>query len=120
MPILLALCLLGIIVLLSTLRSAPRSASHTPLCLERYTQVVVLLQAGQKLEALAQAALIHCEHVRAEAIKLVERSRPFTPKVSAGDSASLASCDTVVGSLIDQMTTHLDRHPASVNGCCAR
>jgi hypothetical protein len=76
---------------------------------------MVLLQAGQKLEALAQAALIRCEHVRAEAIKLVERSQPFTAGVRADERPVLVRRDTVLGLLCDQMATHLDRQAGGHN-----
>jgi hypothetical protein len=53
------------------------SPSPEPECLEAFKEVMVLLQAGNKAEALARAVLIRCEHVRVQALKLVERSRRF-------------------------------------------
>jgi hypothetical protein len=76
---LVALALFGITMLSCALYSTHRP-SHPPTlaCLERYKEVIVLLQAGNDLEARAHAVLIPCEHVRIQALRLVERSRPLT------------------------------------------
>jgi hypothetical protein len=75
---LVALALFGIAMLSCVLCSAHRPApSPTLACLERYKEVIVLLQAGNDLEARAHAVLIPCEHVRIQALRLIERSRPL-------------------------------------------
>ena len=76
---LVALALLGIVMSTCALCSASRpSPPPTLACLERYKEIIVLLQAGNDLEARAHAVLIHCEHVRIQALRLIERSRPLT------------------------------------------
>jgi hypothetical protein len=76
---LIALALLGIVMSTCALYSASRPTPPPPLaCLERYKEIIVLLQAGNALEARAHAVLIHCEHVRIQALRLIERSRPLT------------------------------------------
>jgi hypothetical protein len=52
--------------------------------LERLKKVTVLLQASQTLEARAQAMLINCEHIRIQALILIERSQPVRLFVSSG------------------------------------
>jgi hypothetical protein len=52
-----------------------------PQCRMAYGEVIALLQAGQKCEARRHAALIRCDHMRSEALKLVERSRPLCPEL---------------------------------------
>jgi hypothetical protein len=75
---LIALALLGFIMSTCALCSASRPAPPPTLaCLERYKEILVLLQAGNALEARAHAVLIHCEHVRIQALRLIERSRPL-------------------------------------------
>jgi hypothetical protein len=76
---LVALALFGVAMLSCALCSTHRPF-HPPTlaCLERYKEVIVLLQAGNDLEARAHAVLIPCEHVRIQALRLVERSRPLT------------------------------------------
>jgi hypothetical protein len=59
-----------------------QSPPFTPACLERYQEIIVLLQAGESLEARSQSVLIRCEHVRIQALRLVERSRPLDAAVS--------------------------------------
>ena len=54
-------------------RSIPLSSNQ---CLERFKNVTVLLQASQTLEARSQAMLISCEHIRIQALVLIERSQP--------------------------------------------
>ena len=77
---LVALALFGVAMLSCALYSAHRPADPPTLaCLERYKEVIVLLQAGNDLEARAHAVLIACEHVRIQALRLIERSRPLTP-----------------------------------------
>jgi hypothetical protein len=66
------------------------SAAPDPPCTRAYEEVIVLLQAGRKPEALTRAVLIRCEHMRSEALKLVERSRHLARVVDAGDWGGLA------------------------------
>jgi hypothetical protein len=74
----LALALVGASLLACSLCGARRWATApSPCCLDHYKEVLVLLQAGEALQAQARAALIRCEHVRAQALKLAEHSRPF-------------------------------------------
>ena len=90
---LLSVALLGVAMLTCTLCSVPRRAAQpTAGCLNHYKEVIVLLQGGQKLEARARAMLIRCEHVRIQALTLIERSRPFTPP-AAGWDCDLPDCD---------------------------
>jgi hypothetical protein len=79
----LALVLLGVAMLLCAhlLAAGNLAALPTSECLEQYKEVLVLLQAGEGLQARARAALIRCEHVRIQALKLAERTRPLTPTV---------------------------------------
>jgi hypothetical protein len=73
---LIALALLGAAMLTCTTSSARRSVQRpTPLCLEQFKEVAVLLQAGQPLEARARAVLIRSEQARSQALKLIEHSR---------------------------------------------
>jgi hypothetical protein len=81
----LALALFGASMLaLCTCSARRRAAPPSSACLENYKEVLVLLQAGEALQAQARAALIHCEHFRAQALKLTERSRPL----GAGDETA--------------------------------
>src|SRR5207249_2880691 len=64
-----------------------RALSPTPECLDHYKEVIVLLQSGAGLEARARAALICCEHVRIQALKLVDRSRPLMPSADGSSGA---------------------------------
>jgi hypothetical protein len=76
---LVALALFGIAMLSCALCSVRRPCPPPTLaCLERYKEIIVLLQAGNDLEARAHAVLIPCEHVRIQALRLIERSRPLT------------------------------------------
>jgi hypothetical protein len=73
----LALIVIGAVMLTWCATCSGSRQAPTNLCLERYKEVAVLLQAGQTLEARARAVLINCELVRIQALKLVERSRPI-------------------------------------------
>jgi hypothetical protein len=75
----LALLALGVAMVTCYLCAQKRTAAPAPApqCLEAFKEVMVFLQAGDKSEALARAVQIRCEHVRVQALKLVERSCPF-------------------------------------------
>jgi hypothetical protein len=68
------------------------SAPPEPPCGRAYAEVIVLLQDGRKPEALTRAALIRCEHMRSEALKLVERSRYLSRVVDPGAWSASACC----------------------------
>ncbi len=83
---LLALALIGVTMLaLCSCSARRRAAPPSSACLDHYKEVLVLLQAGESLEAQARAALIRCEHFRAQALKLAERTRHLG---AAGGSAA--------------------------------
>lgn len=85
---LVALALIGVAMLSCTACSTRRLAPPPPAaCLERYKEVIVLLQAGETLEARSRSVLIHCEHVRIQALRLVERSRPLALQASPDDGS---------------------------------
>jgi hypothetical protein len=68
------------------------SAPPEPPCGKAYAEVISLLQAGRKPEALTRAALIRCEHMRSEALKLVERSRYLCRVVDQGAWSGPTCC----------------------------
>jgi hypothetical protein len=68
-------------------------APADPPCARAFEDIVGLLQAARKREALARAALIRCEHMRSEALKLVERSRHLSRAAGPeGGSEPGATC----------------------------
>jgi hypothetical protein len=69
-----------------------QSTAPEPPCGRAYEEVIVLLQAGRKPEALTRAALIRCDHMRSAALKLVERSRYLARVKSAGEWGGPAAC----------------------------
>jgi hypothetical protein len=89
------------------------SASPTPepQCLEALKEVMVFLQAGDKAEALARAVQIRCEHFRVQALKLVERSRPFPRDGQASDWKELPRAHE--STFWDRLTVSLPRSSAN-------
>jgi hypothetical protein len=109
-----ALVALGALMLTCYLCVQKRPATSPapePQCLEALKEVMVLLQAGDKAEALARAVQIRCEHVRVQALKLVERSRPFPRADQASDWEPLPRLHEC--NFWDRLTVSLPRSSAN-------
>jgi hypothetical protein len=73
-----ALALLGVALCACTVFFGPAAAPREPhpACQEHFKEVLVHLQAGERLQALTHAALICCEDLRARALRLCQDPQP--------------------------------------------